>query len=396
MARLRACSGVAACGLMRADGSWIGSLGMPARPELKLLTAIGQVVHGPGGRAGKLSVIVPVPALDMATPLWLVLWDNRRWRPRDANMLLARTTELVTHATFARLRQADQRRRSIFDRASATAQIGAWSCSLPDESLIWTNGVYDLFELPRESEVRREQILEMYEPASRTLMQKARADAIANLGEFTIDAEIVTPSGRHKWIRITAAVESQDGRATSIFGMKRDVTIERQLAAQTRELAETDSLTRLANRSLFQQRLDDLCHPDQAARNCALLLLDLDKFKQVNDTLGHASGDACLVETARRLRDVCPRQATIARIGGDEFAIVLQQTDQAALEHLSHQLVQTFARPFVLGGQSIKLGASLGLARRGGEDADTLYRNADSALYAAKSAGRGTWRQFAA
>jgi diguanylate cyclase (GGDEF)-like protein len=291
-----------------------------------------------------------------------------------------------------RRRAFEAHRKAMVERASATARIGIWSCSLPDETLHWTEGIYDLFELPRGAPIDRQQTLRMYVPESARQMQALRSEAIATLGDFNFDAEIITAKGNRRWMRITATVDGVDGKARRIFGMKQNITEEKLMAEETRRLAETDTLTGLANRATFNSRL-------QALRQCpagALVLIDLDNFKSINDTLGHAAGDACLVETGRRLRQCVPHGGVVARLGGDEFAIVVDRAERADLSALSDGILRAFDRPFKLGGTQRQVGVSLGLARAVGQDAETLYRNADTALYAAKSAGRGVWRLYQA
>ena len=167
------------------------------------------------------------------------------------------------------------------------------------------------------SPVDRETTLACYSPASRIRLDALRSQAIAERGGFTLDAEIMTVAGNRRWIRLTATVECDSGIPVRIFGMKQDITEEKILADRTRYLAEFDTLTGLPNRTVFYTRLTAM------GRMGALLLLDLDGFKQVNDTHGHMAGDACLTEVGRRLMETCRHTEFVARIGGDEFGIVV-------------------------------------------------------------------------
>lgn len=393
LARLRLCAGTAGAGLVAGDMRWLDVDGAapPTGMTPDLFGASGHVAATDAPLA-RFVLVVPVPAINPDMTHWIVLWDARPREQAMANLLLARVTELVSHAAMQRRRAAELHRQRLIERASATARIGIWSCSLPDETLVWTDGVYDLFELPRGSTIDRKQILRMYAPDSARQMQDLRAHAIATLGDFNFDAEITTATGQHRWMRITATVDGKNGRARRIFGMKQNITEEKLLAERTKRLAETDALTGLANRSLFQARLDDLHGNESGKPVGALLLVDLDRFKAINDELGHAQGDACLVEAARRLADRCPPGALVSRLGGDEFAILTDSGANIDVNALGAHIVDAFSHPFNLGGASRTIGASVGIAHRREHDADTLYRNADAALYEAKSAGRGTWR----
>ena len=173
----------------------------------------------------------------------------------------------------------------------------------------------------------------------------------------------------------------------------RKVTEER-----TRFVAHHDDLTQLSNRVVFQGRLTDaLVNAAQQESGVALLYLDLDGFKEVNDTRGHHIGDQLLAAVAGRLRDSVRAEDTVARVGGDEFAIIqLLEGGPSAATQLARRLVDTIARPFELGGHRIVIGVSIGLALHPGhgDTPDRLLRNADTALYRAKDSGRNTFRVF--
>jgi diguanylate cyclase (GGDEF)-like protein len=165
--------------------------------------------------------------------------------------------------------------------------------------------------------------------------------------------------------------------------------------AMLEQLAYADALTGLPNRRLFNDELRRM--RAQAARDntpCTLLLIDLDHFKQVNDTLGHDAGDALLVEVARRLR-LCVRETDrVARLGGDEFAVLLCNTDgKHDVDQVAQRIVDSVAEPIAFGTHLMRVGASIGAAAFNGALAndDALYKQADLALYRAKSAGRNTW-----
>ncbi len=173
----------------------------------------------------------------------------------------------------------------------------------------------------------------------------------------------------------------------------RELSDERQRALQ---LAERDALTGIANRACFARRLRELLADPQArAQGLAALLLDLDDFKVVNDSLGHAAGDALLVEVARRLSDTVRPGDVVARLGGDEFAVIARGV---AARHgaatLAQRLLEVVGRPVEIEGRSVPCGGSIGVAEANGGDADELLRDADLALYAAKRAGRGRVTAF--
>ena len=286
--------------------------------------------------------------------------------------------------------------RKIFERASAAAKIGVWECSLPDETLSWTDQVYEIFEIPRGSSLFREQILECYSPASLRALHDLRSKAIAERGGFNLDAEITTAKGRRRWIRLTATVECEDGAPVRIFGMKQDITEEKALYERLRYLADFDVLTGLANRSAFQAKLAGVeeHHTDQVPFG-ALLLVDLDGFKQINDTFGHAFGDEFLKSVAGRLMKVCCDPDFVARLGGDEFAVLLRtRPSHDEIEKIAGRIVEALREPVEGYGWPFKVGASVGIARIDTSNPVELFKQADAALYAAKAAGRDSFRTF--
>ncbi|MBB4003347.1 diguanylate cyclase domain-containing protein [Aurantimonas endophytica] len=312
-------------------------------------------------------------------------------REDGASLAALRRKVAAQEALIRRQAASLARSRKIFERASAAARIGVWECNLADESLTWTDVVYDIFDLPRGTPPKRALTLECYPPQSRQLLETMRSRAIAERGGFNLDTEIITKAGRRRWIRITATVESENGRPVRIFGMKQDITEEKLLLDQTRYLAEFDVMTGLANRSRFQAALATLAEGDTGA----LLLVDLDGFKAINDNFGHAIGDDCLKAVAARLEGLGANADLVARIGGDEFALLLglDFTDHA-IGALAEAIVGSLGRPIECGDRMMAIGASIGIARTRGCNASELFIRADMALYAAKASGRNTYRMF--
>ena len=167
---------------------------------------------------------------------------------------------------------------------------------------------------------------------------------------------------------------------------------------ELQKLAYFDALTGLANRRMFTQNVERLLTPtERQAPAFALILVDLDKFKVINDTLGHDAGDALLIEAAERLVSSVRENDSVARLGGDEFAILLSgHIDATSLDILCGRVIGAVAAPILFAGQTIETSASLGVALfpDNGQTQDELYKAADLALYAAKRGGRNTWRLY--
>jgi diguanylate cyclase (GGDEF)-like protein len=182
------------------------------------------------------------------------------------------------------------------------------------------------------------------------------------------------------------------------FGGQVGVSINNgRLEAELQQLAFHDSLTGLGNRALLSMRLQSALRRRPAGIGPAVLLIDLDDFKTVNDSLGHSTGDRLLVAVADRLRRVLRPSDTIARLGGDEFAVVLEELDAPrTVTDVGDRLVEALHEPFVLDGTVMRIHASTGIVIATGADdnADTLLSQADVAMYRAKSRGKGCWELF--
>ena len=162
--------------------------------------------------------------------------------------------------------------------------------------------------------------------------------------------------------------------------------------------ASQDQLTGLANRHSFDIKLDALLATARRGNTgLVVLCLDLDRFKAVNDTLGHSAGDQLLTMVAQRMREIARSTDLVGRLGGDEFAIVLPGAARVGAELACRRLLESICLPYMLGSESARIGVSIGLATypTDGATADQLLRNADTALYMAKAAGRNTWRAYA-
>jgi diguanylate cyclase (GGDEF)-like protein len=297
--------------------------------------------------------------------------------------------QIEQQSSLVRRAEAMHKTVGIFEQASAAARMGVWQCDLPNEHLFWSDGTYDLFGLPRNAGLRRNDILKIYSDASLADLERIRGNAIASGSGFTLDAEIRPSDAAPRWIRISATVERRNGEPVRLFGIKQDITEEKLALDRMVYLAGHDVMTGLANRTQFQTQLAAICEP--AGSGGTLMLIDLDGFKDINDTLGHAIGDACLIETTRKFSVVCESAQLIARIGGDEFAVLFgPEVGMQAVEGTARRLVDAIRRPMSCLGQTVVVGASIGFAGAEGESVSSLFSRADRALYAAKAVGGHT------
>lgn len=199
-----------------------------------------------------------------------------------------------------------------------------------------------------------------------------------------------------EWLSITRVADAQ-GQTTHFIAIFTDTSVRKAQEAKIRHLAYFDALTGLANRALLKDRVQhDLNQARRHKSPLTLLFIDLDHFKNINDSLGHQMGDSLLSQLAVRLQSSVRGQDTVARLGGDEFVALLPETDADGAAHMAQTLLDLIAQPYQLGDHELTVTPSIGIAMypNDGEDFDTLYRCADTAMYMAKQAGRNSYCFF--
>jgi len=178
----------------------------------------------------------------------------------------------------------------------------------------------------------------------------------------------------------------EEGGSTAFGAIIKDATQRKQAEDQLYRLAHFDPLTRIGNRTLFQK---DIREALEAGARGALLMIDLDGFKLVNDCYGHLTGDAVLREAARRIQTVCFATGGVYRLGGDEFGVIIRDSERSRINDIAAWILDSLDEPFQIDRQTLRLGAGIGIAPLVAADAETLLGNADLALYAAKNLGSG-------
>ncbi len=211
------------------------------------------------------------------------------------------------------------------------------------------------------------------------------------------EARLRHRDGSWRHVEIVGADRRHDPSVAGFVLNTRDVSERKQLEEQLRHQAFHDPLTNVANRARFGDRLEhSLARAKRQAKPVAVIFMDLDNFKSVNDSLGHHTGDSLLVAVAERLREVVRPGDTVARLGGDEFAILLDDATLEEAERVAQRILQRLRTPYHLAERDMVIGASLGIAIGEADvtDADTLLRNADVAMYVAKDHGKGRYEVY--
>jgi diguanylate cyclase (GGDEF)-like protein/PAS domain S-box-containing protein len=214
-----------------------------------------------------------------------------------------------------------------------------------------------------------------------------------------MEHQVLTPDGREIWLRSNVMLAGTSAGRLHVRGITIDITRQKQSELQLFQAIHVDPLTRLPNRRALVESVEHaLALAQPTGSIVAILLIDVDKFNTLNDSLGHDRGDEVLAQVAERLKCCLGRADTLARIGGDKFAVLVEDVDRVALklEHLAERLNSAFSRAIQIDDRELYLTVSIGIALfpQDGLDFQALMRNADTALHRAKAAGRNSWQFF--
>ncbi|MBU2328847.1 MAG: sensor domain-containing diguanylate cyclase, partial [Alphaproteobacteria bacterium] len=253
----------------------------------------------------------------MASAL-LTQYSNAR-RMRELSIDLGHAAQLIENQ-----RQDLQTQKRLMDCASNLAKIGAWEIDCQSGRWMWSDGMYSLHEVDRDYLPSQAALEGFYLPEDyQRLIQLVEQSRQMN-EPYLFEGEMITAKGNKRWVRVAGHVELRNGVAVRRYGMKQDITEEKLAVLEIKRLAERDPLTGLCNRVQFMRSLADI---KSRRIPLALIMLDLDGFKDINDTHGHSAGDECLKEIGKRLEALADRSWLVARLGGDEFAIIIENPD---------------------------------------------------------------------
>jgi diguanylate cyclase (GGDEF)-like protein/PAS domain S-box-containing protein len=312
--------------------------------------------------------------------------DGRR------SVVVCFTDVSVERGAAERLRRSER----LLAETQRLAHVGSWEWEAPgrSERLSWTDEMYRLAGLVPQSVMVTPQLwLDLTHPSDRQRLATGLTEAFTRAGPFELAQRLVLPTGEVRHLAVRGEVEHDaDGRPVRVWGSAQDVTERHRVQEELRRTALTDPLTGLGNRLLLVDRLGKwiAALDGDKHRHVAVIAVDLDGLKRVNDTYGHATGDALLRETARRLRSVVRDRDLVARLGGDEFVLLCAGVDVAGAARLAERIVTEISSPYLLaGGVTAWSGASVGVTVTDDprDEVDRLLAQADRALYAAKGDG---------
>jgi diguanylate cyclase (GGDEF)-like protein/PAS domain S-box-containing protein len=289
------------------------------------------------------------------------------------------------------------RSQTFLERAQAVAKIGSWYLDITHGDLEWSEETYRMFGIPPDQAVTYEDFLAKIHPEDRALVDSAWQAALRGESPYHVEHRILV-GNETCWVEERAELEfDQSGHCIAGIGTVQDITERKQHEERINFLANYDGLTGLPNRLQLDEHLRNALSLARRNRDSlALMFLDLDHFKDINDTLGHRVGDALLVRLAQRLREILRQEDTLARLGGDEFILLLPATDALGATQVAQKIQQAFAETFFIDPYRLSLSASIGIALypEDGTDMEALFKNADTAMYRAKQEGRRAFRFF--
>ncbi|MCW5721789.1 MAG: EAL domain-containing protein [Devosia sp.] len=339
-------------------------------------------------------------------------------------ILTSRRMVELRHRHIGQLRARERQLAALSHRlnlALETSKVGIWELDLETGAEIWDERTNELYGLPIDGGIRTfEQWKTIVHPDD---AERSEADFLAMIGTGRYESvyRVLLADGTIRHVRSIAMLHRVAGEPDRVLGVNWDITSDVALNEDLRraqqltearnielEAAKTriehnalhDSLTGLPNRRYLDEKLQQQAESGYlGSGGIALLHIDLDRFKQINDTLGHAAGDAMLIHASKVLRANCRPTDFVARIGGDEFVVVSEAgADDVSLAQLADDIVQAMRRPILHEGHQCRIGVSVGLATARGDNIEVrqLLINADIALYRAKARGRNRYEFFSA
>jgi diguanylate cyclase (GGDEF)-like protein/PAS domain S-box-containing protein len=324
------------------------------------------------------------------------LWIRANGTPRfakDGTFLGYRGTSANITAEIEACEQVARRTQELAD-AHRLGRLGAWSFDLRTKMVTLSPEYLNLVGLPADQAVvPLDQAMQRFSPASRSAVQQSFRKVLRSKGDDAVDVEWV--AGRSKSMDLSVVAKGRldaHGRVHEIFGTVQDITERKQAERALEALAFHDPLTGLGNRSYFSRELDSVLQRAKMGQtNAGLLLLDLDHFKEVNDSLGHAAGDELLRRVSERLSLSVKASGIVFRLGGDEFAILVPDVGSADdLSAVARGVISAFSGTITLDEGAVHISTSIGMVMLPAQtkDPEEGMRFADLALYEAKAEGR--------
>lgn len=317
---------------------------------------------------------------------------------RDENGSLIGVLGIARDITQRHMAETDLlHTEQLLEEMSEMAQVGGWEFDVKSGNGSWTAVIARIHDMAPDENTNMAIGLSVYKGLWLEKIQNAINQAIQKAIPYDLELQMTTQLGHQKWVRTIGVPVIEEGKVVRLRGSMQDITAQKIAEEKVHWFANFDSLTGLPNRMLLNDRLNYAIHLAYRTQEpIALLYLDLDHFKNINDTLGHNVGDELLIQVASRIQSVIRESDTISRQGGDEFMILLSGTDAEGAAHLAEKLIETVSKPYEIEHKELSLTPSIGIALYpiDGVNLTSLSQAADSAMYRAKHDGRNCYRFF--
>jgi diguanylate cyclase (GGDEF)-like protein/PAS domain S-box-containing protein len=339
---------------------------------------------------------------------------ERRYRRKDGSVILVdtsasvipyggRTALCAVSRDVTESKQAEEavrRSKASLDESQRIAHLGTWEWDVVTGEVMWSEETFRIYGFePNAFDPTFQKLVEVVHPNDRSVLRAAIDEAFARIRPYDFEHRIVRPDGEVRWVhRQGEVVHGEDGEPLQMIGTVHDITERKALEERLEHQAFHDLLTDLPNRRLFVDRLGQALRRTRrrGKRRVAVLFMDIDDFKAINDSLGHEMGNLLLVVVAERLRRCLRPEDTLARFGGDEFVVLIEDVESPEdAVRVAERIVEGLREPFLAEGRELFLRASIGVALGNARQKSTedLLRNADTAMYEAKEQG-SDYRMF--
>lgn len=292
-----------------------------------------------------------------------------------------------------------QRSKYLFQAVQHMAKIGGWEVDLIKDSLFWTEETYLLHDTtPELYSPTVASAINFYAPEWIPTIRHALNTAIEKGTGFDLELELITAKGRRIWVHVYGTVIFSQEQAIKVIGAFQDISDKKKAELEIWQKSNFDFLTELPNRRMFRYCLEKKIKAARRSHSkVALLFIDLDHFKEINDTYGHDWGDTVIKDAAQRLNGCIRDSDTLARLGGDEFTIIIDDlVDYCPVQRIVNDILKKLSEPFQIGTEVAYMSASIGITLYpdNATEIDALLKNADQAMYVAKDQGRNRFQYY--
>ncbi|MBL0699750.1 MAG: EAL domain-containing protein [Desulfosarcina sp.] len=380
-------------------------------PKMDGFTACTRLRQMPGGKNATIIMVTGLDDVKSIQMAYHVGATDFITKPISWPVLKQRVIYLLRAGdTVKALRKSEKR----LTHAKQVAKLGNWDWDIVTGDIFWSDEIYTMLELkPGQFRPELDVFIDAVHPGERLNTKKAFLKALYDNNKgFNIDHKVVLADGTERTLsQQIITIRDESGKPVHMHGIMQDITEHKKAEEKIRTLAYYDPLTSLPNRELFKEHTNHAIRT--AKRNgtyLALIYLDLDQFKRINDTLGHSAGDELLKKVAKTLyksirsSDIVgiahnkePDGASISRLGGDEFSILITGlTDVQNSAKVADRVIKNLSRPILIEGHEFTVSCSMGIALypMDGKDVETLLKNADAAMYNAKERGRNNYQFY--